>query len=221
MTPTEQAARWLEDVPASVDGSGVWIEYDDAVAHIARHLAVGEWKPIETAPRNGEWFEARTEHGTVRTVHFADAYDRYPISGDGEVWSTAPTEWMPLTPNLAPGDDLVERGKTLALHQRQLDLHPNADIIEGLLARISALTAENRESAMQALASTGQAQEAYEAQLAAEAEVATLRDRLARMEGPLNEALIKQENDSTMWVPEWEIWAADARAALTDGGSNG
>jgi hypothetical protein len=30
----------------------------------------------------------------------------------------------------------------------------------------------------------------------------------------VNEALIKQENDSTMWVPEWQIWASDARAIL-------
>lgn len=30
----------------------------------------------------------------------------------------------------------------------------------------------------------------------------------------LNEALIKQENDRTLWVPEWQYWANDARTAL-------
>ena len=30
----------------------------------------------------------------------------------------------------------------------------------------------------------------------------------------LNEALIKQENDRTLWTPEWQHWANDARTAL-------
>ena len=45
------------------------------------------------------------------------------------------------------------------------------------LAAVEALRVEARENAMQALASMGQAQEAYEAQLEAEAELARLRDR--------------------------------------------
>jgi len=36
----------------------------------------------------------------------------------------------------------------------------------------------------------------------------------ARLAALVKEALIKQENDRTMWVPEWQIWAVDARAAL-------
>ena len=60
-----------------------------------------KWAEIETAPRGGEWFIARTEHGTTRVVHFADEYDRFPVSHDGVVWSTAPIEWTPLRPVLA------------------------------------------------------------------------------------------------------------------------
>lgn len=48
---------------------------------------------------------------------------------------------------------------------------------------LAALRARERESAMQALASMGQAQEAYEAQLKAEAERDDLRARLAAAEG--------------------------------------
>ena len=49
------------------------------------------------------------------------------------------------------------------------------------VAKLAALRAEARESAMQALASMGQAQEAYEAQLKAEAERETLTAEVARL----------------------------------------
>lgn len=48
---------------------------------------------------------------------------------------------------------------------------------------LAALRRREREGAMQALSSMGQAQEAYEAQLKAEADNAALRARLAEMEG--------------------------------------
>lgn len=53
------------------------------------------WHSIETAPRDGAWFRARTEYGTERFVHFDKPDDRYPISSDGAVWSTSPVEWTP------------------------------------------------------------------------------------------------------------------------------
>lgn len=62
---------------------------------IMAYLLTGEeeWKPIETAPRDGTWFIARTEHNQVRRVRFADKYDRFPISEPGKIWNTAPIEW--------------------------------------------------------------------------------------------------------------------------------
>ena len=30
----------------------------------------------------------------------------------------------------------------------------------------------------------------------------------------LEEAIIKIENDRTLWTPEWQVWLADARAAF-------
>ena len=63
------------------------------------------WKPIHTAPRNGDWFIARTKNGTTRVVHFADKFDRLPISHDDVVWSTAPIEWTESEPVLATLDD--------------------------------------------------------------------------------------------------------------------
>ena len=74
------------------------------------------------------------------------------------------------------------------------ELEPLAQAIRALapadgLAAVDALRVEARENAMQALASMGQAQEAYEAQLEAEAELAAAQQReaglLAALEDPL------------------------------------
>lgn len=53
------------------------------------------------------------------------------------------------------------------------------------LAAVEALRVEARENAMQALASMGQAQEAYEAQLEAEAELAVAQQREAALSDPI------------------------------------
>ena len=53
------------------------------------------------------------------------------------------------------------------------------------LAMVQELRAEARENAMQALASMGQAQEAYEAQLEAEAELAAAQQREAALSDPI------------------------------------
>ena len=55
------------------------------------------WEPIDTAPRGGDWFIARTKKGTARVVHYADEYDRFPISHDSEIWETPPIEWVSLS----------------------------------------------------------------------------------------------------------------------------
>lgn len=57
------------------------------------------WQPIETAPRDGTWFLACIKDAgpyKPRLVHFADAYDRFPINDEDACWSRAPTHWMPL-----------------------------------------------------------------------------------------------------------------------------
>ena len=69
---------------------------------VMAYLLTGEpkWQPIETAPRDGTWFEARTKHNQVRRVRFADKYDRFPISEPGEIWNIAPIEWRELIENM-------------------------------------------------------------------------------------------------------------------------
>lgn len=68
-----------------------------------------EWEPINTAPRGGEWFIARTTHGQTRVVHYDDEYDRFPISHDGVCWNTEPIEWTALAPVLSIATDAASR----------------------------------------------------------------------------------------------------------------
>lgn len=80
----------------------------------ARQLAdaadkAAEWEPINTAPRGGEWFIARTVHGQTRVVHYADEYDRFPVSHDGVCWNTEPIEWTALAPVLSIATDAASR----------------------------------------------------------------------------------------------------------------
>ena len=77
------------------------------------------------------------------------------------------------------------------------------------LAEVQRLRVEARENAMQALASMGQAQEAYEAQLEAEAELAAAQQREARLRAG-HESIIANFGD----IPGGHMAADIARAAL-------
>ena len=79
------------------------------------------------------------------------------------------------------------------------------------LAAVDALRAEARENAMQALASMGQAQDAYEAQLEAEAELAAAQQREAGLRGALS-YLRTQAKNGTLH-PQVVIQNADASLA--------
>lgn len=76
-----------------------------------------------------------------------------------------------------------------------------ADLITALLARIAAQEAQMRESAMQELASLGQAQEAYEAQKAAETALAAERAKVAK----LVEALTPSGETKAAYMGEFSI----------------
>lgn len=104
-------------------------------------------------------------------------------------------------------------------------------------AHIAALTAQNREMALDVLASSGQAAEAYAAQLAAEAERGALRAKVARLEGVLTDMPKAVLRTTICQGPKWPddrpgVWLAALEAcansvqtavdaALTDGGKDG
>ncbi len=77
---------------------------DRAEAALAAQNEADAWHSIETAPRDGTWFIARTRLGTTRVVHYADRSDRYPIAHDDKAWPTAPMEWMPISIRNQPHD---------------------------------------------------------------------------------------------------------------------
>ena len=54
------------------------------------------WLPVDShyMPRDGSWFWAKSDI-EVRFVHYADKYDRLPISKPGAMWTSVPTHWMP------------------------------------------------------------------------------------------------------------------------------
>ena len=162
----------------------------DMTERVQETVAAPVWHPIATAPRDGTWFRARTAYGTERFVHFADAADRYPISGDGAVWSTSPTEWARTDTEVVKkmqtklrnfaagcrGSMWQNRSETLALCDSA------ADLLEALDARLAELEAsrnlqqgfaiQNGKAAMQWVAELEAAAARAEA---AEAEIARLR----------------------------------------------
>ena len=160
---------------------------------------------------------------------------------DGLSVHLAGGEWVRFDDALAAiarmgaGDDMVER---LLENDREIFL----PLLGEAAAHIAALTAQNRELALDVLASSGQAQEAYAAQLAAEAERDSLRERVARLEGERDDALTFLDNavskspqplkdlgaylasllDEDQW-PQAERYlnaAVKSFAALTDGGKD-
>ncbi len=80
------------------------------------------------------------------------------------------------------------------------------EAVPALAAKLAEVESDKREMVMQSLADLGQAQEAYEAQLAAEAEVARLRDaltfydmvRLQNLRKRLRQAIKDQAEDTTL-----------------------
>lgn len=226
---TDWAAKVLEGVPRygtdpdDCDGfiptkDGSWLDYDETLAAIARHFAQGD-DLVEQATAalegvtEGEWkaayskwepnnFIVQTDHPCRRVLAQFD--------GDGD----------------GPDDQSLADARFIAFTRQWV---PEAAArIAALTAQVVELQAEKREMALQELASLGQAQEAYEAQLAAEAETARLRDRLARMEGALTEIdALDPEKGHIGTCSENAIrglvlrMGEIARAARTDGGGNG
>ena len=219
MTPTEQAARWLADVPryslCPVDGKyiskeGNWVRYDDAIAAIARHLAPGDDLVAQAT--------AADLDGLLHAARELAQYASYAeIVGGVSVNRPQVRKWC---------DAVFAAIKTMPEDEGFEPVAPN---ITALLARIAALTAtvagkeDQLVSVLQREAETQRRHdakmEAAEREAAARlsaltAEAATLRDRLARMEGALQ--FISDDLDASE-----EARVLAARAALTDGGSNG
>ena len=102
--------------------------------------------------------------------HSLDFCDRMEIDKDG-VWMHV-DDAIAAIDKLGAGDGLVERLLSVSIDMGEIPSTTTlpSEVIREAAARIAALTAQNREMALDVLASSGQAQEAYAAQIAAEAE---------------------------------------------------
>jgi hypothetical protein len=79
-------------VTSALDTLAVWRERAE------RAEAALQWRPIETAPRDGTFVLTRSPYGQV-CQDFADSNSSEIIC---QSWSGNPTHWMPLPPPPAP-----------------------------------------------------------------------------------------------------------------------
>ncbi len=91
-------------------------------------------------------------------------------------------------------DDLVKRLRDFDPH----NMH-EWEAVDLAADRIEALEREKREAALDTIAAMGQSQEAYEAQLKAEATVATLTAQMEALRGAAEEVLRISDRDHQAW----------------------
>jgi len=73
--------------------------------HFLSGCLMGEWQPIETAPRDGSnvlatWADSWPKSPHVEAVYFSEGDWFY--SYDGDMHSRPPTHWQPLLPLVLP-----------------------------------------------------------------------------------------------------------------------
>jgi hypothetical protein len=92
-----------------------------------------------------------------------------------------------------------------------------------LATQVAELTRQKQAIALDALAASGQAQEAYEAQLAAEAKVARLEGALRGLLSAVDAWAETPPRSDAEVAASFPVYAAaeTARAALTEGDTNG
>ena len=246
MTPEQLAARWLADLPRFGTRSigtrtfvcqhdeGDFVPLADALAAIARHLAPGDDLALDAEQvSRGAKFMAMALWSELHEKAGSGVLPEKLPKDAADVLRSLMQEKLEAAARLsalAPGDDLVaQSGRMLDLAKANSsdDLDECAAYITALLAHIAALTAERSHWMSEARRTLKDGQDALDRAEAAEAEAATLRDRLARMEEALNaiDAL-----DPEGRIGDCSVNAISglvlrmggiARAALTDGGSNG
>jgi hypothetical protein len=217
---TDWAAKVLEGVP------------EDAFAKI-----IYEAMRFERKDKTPEWVERGNSTAQTEARSAAAKIQAYALAaiarmgaGDGLVERHADKER-----NVLLNTALSDLDKIINGHNPEVDTSINnlvwdrldklAVAIEAKAAdRIAVLTAQNRETALDVLASSGQAAEAYAAQLAAEAERDALRERVARLECAGDFARLigndaSKDDKDTVLVTYGML--RRLRDALTDGGKDG
>lgn len=95
---TQESIKILDQLMRSEE-----LHYDteatDALHHAIEHMKRGQWRPIETAPKDGPRFLAKGEHPrSIAVAYYGHLGDLF-INGTLKKWnepSMQPTHWMPL-----------------------------------------------------------------------------------------------------------------------------
>ena len=159
------------------------------------------WRSTDTLDHIGTWSTTRYPPEAVTYVPKSDAQAAVALMVAQAATQADPWDG-PVTKNK------IVDAQAIAAQQIKARIRALADA-DGLAA-VEALRVEARENAMQALASMGQAQEAYEAQLEAEAELDTTQTQLGDWIVRADEANVKVETLDA----ELARVRADAAAAL-------
>ena len=137
---------------------------DEAVKALPDEIQV--WRSTDTLDHIGTWSTTRYPPEAVTYVPKSDAAAAVALVVERAAAQADPWDG-PVTKN-----KIVD---AQAIAAQQIKARIRALAPADGLAAVEALRVEARENAMQALASMGQAQEAYEAQLEAEAELARVK----------------------------------------------
>ena len=211
---------WLDDAPLPETFNSATGGLQDFITALSRALLDARAELAATQTQVGDWI-VRADEANVKVETLEAELARVRADAQAAVARAyeAAAERLDLAEHDAEERDWRSGANAFAALAKGLRALAPADG----LAAVDALRAEARENAMQALASMGQAQEAYGAQLEAEAELATLRAQVERLTGALTIAANRLHRCSvdydtgTREFIEVGEWADEARAALTEG----
>ena len=173
---------WLDDAPLPETFNSATGGLQDFITALSRALLDARAELDTTQTQLGDWI-VRADEANVKVETLDAELARVRADAQAAVARAyeAAAERLDLAEHDAEERDWRSGANAFAALAKGLRALAPADG----LAAVDALRAEARENAMQALASMGQAQEAYEAQLEAEAELAAAQQR----ERVLREAL--------------------------------
>ena len=159
---------WLDDAPLPETFNSATGGLQDFITALSRALLTARAELAATQTQVGDWI-VRADEANVKVEKLEAELAR--VRADAQA---AVALMVAQAAKIATRHWEGEPEDTLAMEAEIRTLAP----ADGLAA-VEALRVEARENAMQALASMGQAQEAYEAQLEAEAELAAAQQREA------------------------------------------
>ena len=186
---------WLDDAPLPETFNSATGGLQDFITALSRALLTARAELDTTQTQLGDWI-VRADEANVK-VETLDA-ELARVRADAQ--AAVALMVAQAATQADPWDGPVTKNKIVdaqAIAAQQIKARIRALAPADGLAAVDALRVEARENAMQALASMGQAQDAYEAQLKAEAELAAAQQREAALTKALEACVASLERVDT------------------------